>query len=774
MHIRHDARVMILSWASPEHVRPIYRSAPNVFCQLESYLLTSATIEEYFSKFVLGTHGVMNVKSPLRPKRLPGPVSGQLQMLRERFFRPPAIIPLGQRDIERIRTYIRISYRKRRILPTIRWRLPRVTWPSKPSIVLLRLIVFIISTPFMWVTVISIGSIATYLASTLFLASGQIVSAEAALALSDRGVGHLARVFDTAENILSYAQPVQVPQAIRRYHHLLSTGIEVNTSAIHTVRLIDSFVDQVGEGMLGSEDNSNPDLATVSKLRNELSHLYTLSAIMETEAITAFSGAGRGERLLTLSTFQRGLSLLRSFRRLHPQVDGMLSVYETVFSRSGTSRYLMLFQNSMEVRPTGGFIGSIGLATVYRGKLDQFEIQDVYELDGQLKGHIDPPLPIRHMMRQEHWYLRDSNWEPNFPDSAIQAAWFYEKEAGMSVDGVIAINSTMTEKLLEVTGPVYLRDFRDAITRDNFFTKSLYYTQENFFPGSQQKDRFLTALSGGIRDQLLTIPRQSLPKLLQTVMEMLASRDIIMYSRHPDVQEKIESLGWSGRWSGQSRCPPEADRCVPGFALMSEANLGVNKANFFVTRNVSYSLEFQLDGLVRDALSVQMTNSSEGVGITGGGDYVVHDRIFLPAGAKEVEVRINGTPVQSVTLTPGGQHPPLPFREGVTMSSGMSVIPVAFTVPAGTSVTLDVVATRSYNRFGSSVPIAFYTLKQPGIRPYPFTLRVRTPETWNVSIHSIDGSDVPRDDLSVANDSWLEYNTHLTSELVLTGNISIP
>ena len=64
----------------------------------------------------------------------------------------------------------------------------------------------------------------------------------------------------------------------------------------------------------------------------------------------------------------------------------------------------------------------------------------MYALDGQLKGHVDPPAPMRDLLGQEHWYLRDSNWDPDFKESAARAAWFYEKEGGVPVDGVIAIN----------------------------------------------------------------------------------------------------------------------------------------------------------------------------------------------------------------------------------------------------------------------------------------------------------------------------------------------
>src|SRR3989338_3598117 len=48
-----------------------------------------------------------------------------------------------------------------------------------------------------------------------------------------------------------------------------------------------------------------------------------------------------------------------------------------------TKKYLVLFQNSSELRPTGGFPGTYAVATFKDGRLDWFLVDDVYNLDGQ-------------------------------------------------------------------------------------------------------------------------------------------------------------------------------------------------------------------------------------------------------------------------------------------------------------------------------------------------------------------------------------------------------
>ena len=68
----------------------------------------------------------------------------------------------------------------------------------------------------------------------------------------------------------------------------------------------------------------------------------------------------------------------------------------------------------MELRPTGGFIGSYAIMTFDKGRLAEIVVNDVYTADGQLKGHVDPPEPIRKYLGEGGWFLRDSNWDPDF------------------------------------------------------------------------------------------------------------------------------------------------------------------------------------------------------------------------------------------------------------------------------------------------------------------------------------------------------------------------
>src|SRR3989344_6988876 len=54
--------------------------------------------------------------------------------------------------------------------------------------------------------------------------------------------------------------------------------------------------------------------------------------------------------------------------------------------------YIVLLQNNRELRPSGGFMGSYARFKVQGSGLKEFTVQDIYVPDGQIAGHIDPPL----------------------------------------------------------------------------------------------------------------------------------------------------------------------------------------------------------------------------------------------------------------------------------------------------------------------------------------------------------------------------------------------
>lgn len=290
--------------------------------------------------------------------------------------------------------------------------------------------------------------------------------------------------------------------------------------------------------------------------------------------------------------------------------------------------YLVLFQNNMELRPTGGYIGSFALVTVENGQLVDIEVQDVFTADGQLKGHVEPPEPIKKYLGEAGWFLRDSNWDPEFSVSAQRAEWFLDKELGVQVDGVIALDLEAVKKILEVTGEIELSDFSKTISSQNLFEETRKQIEENFFPGSRVKASFLTALSSSLLDKISVPGESSKIKLARAIALGLEERNIQVFLHNPKALKSLELLGWAGGLAS----PQCGQTCIPDWVGLAEANLGVNKANYYIERKVNFSVSIGEEKIDRTLTITWRNKAPKDIGEKG--RYEVYIRVLAPSSGK--------------------------------------------------------------------------------------------------------------------------------------------
>ncbi len=305
----------------------------------------------------------------------------------------------------------------------------------------------------------------------------------------------------------------------------------------------------------------------------------------------------------------------------------------------GKKTYLILFQNNMELRPTGGFIGSFALVTFDKGKLIDFQVSDVYSADGQLKGHVEPPEEIKEHLGEAGWYLRDSNFHPDFPISARRAAWFLEKETGRKVNGVIGIDLFLAQRILKAAGPVDLVDYQEEIDADNLFERAEYHAEVNFFPGSTQKKDFLGAVADALFEKVHQTGENQWLALSQAIFQSLKSKDLLVYLDNQEAARILSDLGWDGGLR-KVVCQIEEGECLADYLMIVESNFGINKANYFVKRNLTHQVDFGIGGEVRGTLRIEYHNQSQSEIFPAGG-YKNYLRILTPIGTKLERVMID-------------------------------------------------------------------------------------------------------------------------------------
>lgn len=382
--------------------------------------------------------------------------------------------------------------------------------------------------------------------------------------------------------------------------------------------------------------------------------------------------------------------------------------------------YMMLFQNESELRPTGGFIGSYGLISFQGGKLIDFKIKDVYEADGQLKGHVEPPWEIKTHLNEANWYMRDANWKADFVQTSADIQWFLEKEVGQKVDGVIGVDLAVAKSILGVLGEIYVPDFNEKINKNNLYEQAEFYAETKFFPGSVQKASFLGGLGKQMFEEIKNLKTDKMLLLVDSVLDLLEWNEIQIAANNDNLAKKISNLGWDGKiYNG--KCNQE--NCLADYWYLVEANLGVNKANYFINKGIEEVAEISETSLNR-TIKVNYENTAKNSNWPGG-DYKNYVRIYLP---KDVELsQISVADGYDTSIKKIYSSNEINIKE----VDGKKEVGFLMTVPVLKKRVLEIKYSSQLNLGGGKeFTYMKYIQKQPGIGDVPLVSLVSFPDSW--------------------------------------------
>ena len=406
--------------------------------------------------------------------------------------------------------------------------------------------------------------------------------------------------------------------------------------------------------------------------------------------------------------------LTRAFNSL----DGLSHAADLLLGRSRPITFLVLVQNADELRATGGFISAVGLLTIDRGKFTQAEFSDSYAIDNFNRPTLAPPADLAHYMQAQAWFIRDSNWAPDFPRSAQAAENFYQLDKGVTVDGTLAVDQHLLGLLLQATGPITLPGYPDPIRSDNVVDLMRHYFMPT--PGNltnewwKHRKDFMGDLFHALAGSLHTLPRANLLALALALATGMEQKHLLITTHDAETMRWLTANGADG-----------AVRFAPGDALaVVDTNMGFNKVNSSISQTLAYTATLPASGgLQTAAVAVTYHNSSPSTGqpcvqdphykdsyaAMTQGCYFDYMRVYAPAGA---------------TLTHaqwGADVPPIQRTDEYSLTSFVSFL----TLAPGETRTLSL----SYT-LPAPVGKAAYRLairKQPGTDSIPATVAVQLP-----------------------------------------------
>ena len=288
--------------------------------------------------------------------------------------------------------------------------------------------------------------------------------------------------------------------------------------------------------------------------------------------------------------------------------------------------FLILFQNNMELRPGGGYIGTFGVLKIKNGHITQLQTNDLSNFDGRVPDGIPTPYPMKETLNVSDWKMRDSNWSPDFATNAQKAEYFYYLGQGQEkFDGVMAINTNVLTSFLKVTGPVQLDGYPGAYDSENAILALEYqvekgYAQQGISKG--ERKTVMNSLADAIMKKVFALKTSQKIDLAKIILGDLNQKDIQLYFMDPQLEKSAETAGWAGAvdqsWNRD-------------YLMMVDANLNSFKSDYYIKRSFDYTIDLSGDTPKADLKITYVHTAKQADWMTK--NYQSYLRVYVPQGS---------------------------------------------------------------------------------------------------------------------------------------------
>ncbi len=402
--------------------------------------------------------------------------------------------------------------------------------------------------------------------------------------------------------------------------------------------------------------------------------------------------------------------LIETFQAYLPAIDKLPEMAGQ--GEDNRKKYLVIFQNNNELRPTGGFLTAYAVIYIDNGVISVEKSDDIYELDQKFTQAPEIPEALgKYLTTEEYWNLRDMNIDPNFPGSMETFLQYYQTVDGepQDIDGIITIDTKILTDLIDVLGPVEVPGYgtfsteldekynapQIIIALSEIITRPTPYIRED-------RKGILGPMMSSILTKIYSAQREQFPALFQVIVDGIDGKHVQAYFLDPELQAAADQINMTGRMIA----PTDGG----DFLAIVDANLGGAKSNLFIDYDVEQTILPPDAGTLTKQIEITYINSQPGdncdleAGLlclnSTNNDW---NRIYLPAGAELISAK-------------GYKSEPSVYEE-----NGFTVIDGFFSLNPDSTAKIDLEYTIPYT---NDQDYTLHIWQQGGLRPVTHLLDV--------------------------------------------------
>jgi hypothetical protein len=292
-------------------------------------------------------------------------------------------------------------------------------------------------------------------------------------------------------------------------------------------------------------------------------------------------------------------------------IEDFLNGLVELFDSDDEKHILLMFQNSSELRPAGGFLGSYGEIIIKNGRMKELVVEDIYWPDHEINFNEKyiAPEPLQRITKD--WGARDANWFFDFSVSAENTMNMLErsklyKDENIEFEGAIAINVNVLGSIMDNIEEIKLDEYEMVIDGKNFLAELQREVEvgKDKQAGENPK-KILSVLAPKIIEKLENLSEDEMKNLINILSSHVENKDVMFYARDRKLTSLFRNYGIGGR------VYEVPDSFWGSYLAVVNSNIAGGKSDAFTKQDINLWLNVNSEGGVLGDLNIIRTHEGQ-------------------------------------------------------------------------------------------------------------------------------------------------------------------
>ena len=230
------------------------------------------------------------------------------------------------------------------------------------------------------------------------------------------------------------------------------------------------------------------------------------------------------------------------------KISALLDVFPNMLGAQGDRVYVVIAQNNVEIRSTGGFAGQCCRVGVSNGCIDLGEVRAIYDfIPNNEWACVDLTEEELNLYGNTVGYMAgNTGCIPDFPRVCDIWSQLWNTYQGECVDGFIAIDPIFLQMLMGLTGGAYMFD-GTLMDGSNTVRVLLHDTYWNYMDDPNAMDEYFSAAASTALDCIMTnLSSMSLTGLMNVICDGIDEYHLLTWFADASEQAAFEAFDATG------------------------------------------------------------------------------------------------------------------------------------------------------------------------------------------------------------------------------------